>query len=198
MSADRRPGYKPRGPAFRREKRAPRDRYRREMGPLCSPTVVRSRGMTCPQTARTRQKAEGPALPNGNRQILLIRTRNAKIILTSDSQINLTDSHFPFLAPSPAPPTKQTQRPRHIKTKPRPSEADILDSSHPQHRWNFSHKPTIASQTTALMNGRPSEFTSQVNHAQFHCPNLLLSPSRRLPRLRAAQRGCQSAPLLIM
>lgn len=167
------------------------------MGTLFSPAVLRSRGMTCLQTARARQKAEGPALPNGNRQILLIRRRNAKIILTSDSQINLTDSHFPFSPPSPSPPTKQTQRFRQPKQKTSPIEADILDSSHPQHRWNFSHKSNIASQTTALMNGRPSEFTSQVNHAQFHRLNLLFPPSRRVPRPRAAQGGCQFGPFLL-
>lgn len=84
------------------------------------------------------------------------------------------------------------------KTKPRPPKADILDSSHPQHRWNFSHNPTIASQTTALMNGRPSEFTSQVNRAQFHCPNLLFLPSRRVLRLAAAHGSCQFGHLSIM
>lgn len=97
---DGRQGQRPKRPRpAARKKSSPRS-ISEGMGPESRPTVLRSRGMTCPQTARTRQKAEGPALPNGSRQILLIRTRNAKIILTSDSQITSTDSAFPS-PPSP-------------------------------------------------------------------------------------------------
>ncbi|KAI7786308.1 hypothetical protein LA080_004129 [Diaporthe eres] len=49
------------------------------------------------------------------------------------------------------------------------------------------------------MNGRPSEFTSQVNHAQFHCPNLLFPgpPGASLGSVQL-NGGCQFGPLLMM
>lgn len=112
-------------------------------------------------------------------------------------RLNLTDSHF-LSPPVPISSHKTDSTLVTAKTKPRPPESDILDSSHPQHRWNFSHKPTIASQTTALMNGRPSEFTSQVNQPSFTAQTFSsLPPGASLGSVQPTA-AANAAPLLMM